>query len=165
MVDFSKHDARSAAEVPQAVKLRDPSTGDYIIDEATGKHCIVLVVGSHSRSVQSGILEDARAKLNDAKSKKKKEAQANALAEVQKTLAEGAARVTRGFENIERDGRALTTSKEDLDWFYDLNFLSVKSIMAGAENTDDDDDKFLGDSFAQQVLKASNDSAAYLGKK
>lgn len=160
-MDFKKFDARSAAETPQPVKLRDPATGDYIMD---GKnHCTVLIVGSHSRSIQAGILEDARTKMNSGKGKRNKDDQAKALADMQKTLAEGAARVIRGFENIERDGRLITTDADDVAWFLDLNFLSVKSLMATGE--DDDSDKWLGDSFAQQILKASNDASVFLGKE
>jgi len=161
-MDFNKLDSRTAAEKPQRVHLRRQDDGMPISDG--DKACVVLVVGSHSRSVQAGILEDARAKLNASKGKKKsKEEQANALADVQKTLIEGATRVIRGFENIERDGKPLTTSAEDIAWFLDLNFLSVKSLMATGEN--EDEEKWLGDSFAQQILKASNDSGAYLGKE
>lgn len=157
-MEFTKYDARTAAENPQPLKLRDPATGEYIMD---GKlHCTVLVIGSHSRSVQAGILDEARNKLNQVKGKKKKD-EANALADVQKTLAEGATRVIRGFENIEKDGKPLTTGKDDVAWFLDLNFLSVKSLLA----TDEDDEMWRGDSFAQQILKASNDASAYLGKE
>lgn len=158
-MEFTNFDSRTAAETAQPVKLRDPATGEFIMD---GKqHCTVLVVGSHSRSIQAGILDDARAKLNQAKGKKKKD-DASALADVQKTLIEGAARVIRGFEHIERDGRPMTNSKEDVDWFLDLNFLSVKSLLA---TDSEDDDTWRNDSFAQQILKASNDASAYLGKK
>jgi hypothetical protein len=159
-MDFSKLDSRTAAEKPQQVHLRNPATGEYIMDG--DKPCVVLVVGSHSRSVQAGILDDARAKLNASKGRKKtKDEQANALADVQKTLVEGATRVIRGFVNISRGDVPLTTSADDLAWFLDLNFLSVKSLMATGE--DDESDVWRGDSFAQQILKASNDAGAYLG--
>jgi len=167
-MDFSKYDARTAAETAQPVYLRDPATGDFINDGDLP--CAVLVVGSHARTVQAGILEEARTKMTAAKDKakggnkkKKEDEQATALADVQKTLVEGAARVIRGFENIERDKRPLTTSAEDIEWFLDLNFLSVKSLMATAD--DEDSDVWNGDSFAQQILKASNNAGTYLGKK
>ena len=159
-MDFSKHDSRTAAENPQPLKLRDPATGEYIKDG--DEFCTVMVIGSHARSVQAGILEDARNKPNNTKGKKKKDDDAKALADIQKTLVEGAGRLIRGFANIERDGKPLTTSKEDIEWFLDLNFLSVKSLL---ETDNDNEEKWLGDSFAQQVLKASNDASAYLGKE
>jgi len=165
-MDFSKHDARTAAENPQPLKLRNPATGEYITDgkddQGNDKFCTVLVIGSHSRSVQAGILEDARKKLNNVKGKKKKD-EASALADVQKTLIEGAARVIRGFENIEKDGKPLDPkNKDDVQWFLDLNFVSVKSLLASEK---EQEEEWLGDSFAQQILKASNDASAYLGNE
>lgn len=162
-MDFTKKDARTSAETPFELKLRDQATGEYIMDG--DQHCVVLIVGSHSRSVQAGILEDARAKLNNSsKGKKKKEDQASALEDVQKTLIEGASRVIRGFVNISRGDVPLTTSKEDLHWFLDLNFVSVPSLMAQNE-VDDEEEVWRKDSFAQQILKASNDASSFLGKK
>ena len=160
-MDFSKFDSRSAAEIPQEVHLRDPASGDEIFDGT--EPCIVLVVGSHSRTVQAGILEDARKKVSTSKGKKKKDEDSQALADVQKTLTEGAARVIRGFVNMEHeDGHELDAdAPDDVQWFLDLNFISIKSLL----NQDEEDEKWLGDSFAQQILKASNDSGNYLGKQ
>lgn len=157
-MDFTRQDARTAAETPQEVHLRHPHNGEYIMDG--DKHCAVMVMGSQARSVQAGILDEARTKLSSARNKKKKEDQAAAIEDIHKTLVEGAARVIRGFKNIERDGRSLTTSKEDVEWFLDLNFVSIKALMA----KDGDGEEWLGDSFAQQILKASNDAALYLGE-
>ncbi len=167
-MDFKKHDARTAAEKPHVVRLRHPATGFYIMNDATDgmdeDFCAVMVVGSQARSVQAGILDDARAKLNVARSKKKKAEQSAALEDIQKTLVEGAARVIRGFEYIERDGEPLTTSKADIEWFLDLNFVSVKSLMATDDEEGDGEEVWRGDSFAQQILTASNDSGLYLGE-
>lgn len=158
-MDFTKQDARTAAETPQAVRLRNPANGKYIKD---GKDfCTVMVMGSQARSVQAGILEDARSKLNEARSKKKKADQSAALEDIQKTLVEGAARVMRGFNHIERDGKHLSDSKEDVSWFLDLNFVSVKHLMRDEEK---DGDKWLEASFAQQILDSSNDIGLYLGE-
>ena len=126
-MDFKQYDSRTAAENPQPLKLRNPANGEFYQDG--DKFAIVLVIGSHARSVQAGILEEACKKSNTTESKKKKDDEAKALADVQKTLVEGAARVIRGFENIEREGRPLSTSAEDVNWFLDLNFLFLYLIL------------------------------------
>lgn len=152
-MDFTKKDARGAAEQAQFCHLRWPETGDYITD--SGKPVGVMVLGAMARSVQASLRDDARAKLAEAKGKSKDEA-ARALEDIQGDLVKSAARLTVGFVGVQR-GDKEATAPDDCEWFYDLNMFSTSSLL------NPKDDEWQGISFAQQVLAFSSDAGNYLG--
>lgn len=153
-MDFTKKDARTAAETATFCHLRDPETGAYINDD-DGSAVGVMVVGSMARSVQNAMRDDARAKLQDATGKPKDE-QARALEDIQADMIESASKLTTGFVRVDR-GDKPAIAPDDCGWFYDLNMFSTTSLLAPKPN------EWQGLSFAQQVLKHSNDAGAYLG--
>ena len=154
-MDFTKKDARGASEKPQFCHLRWPETGDLIKDEKTGEPVGVMVIGSQARSVQNSLRDDARAKLESAKGKPKAEA-AQTLADLQADFVQSAARVTVGFQNVQR-GDVDAVAPDDCEWFFDLNMFSSASLLAPKEG------EWQGVSFAQQVLAFSANVGNYLG--
>ncbi len=148
-MDFTKLDTRTAQNAGHPLTLRYPDSGEDIISD--GKPCLVFVKGSQSRDVQTAIMTDSRKKLAKGKDK----ASGESLEEIQRELIKGAARFITGFENIERDGDPLPV--EDAGWLLDLNFVSTESLLAEEDNTE-----WLGDSFAQQILKFANDADNFL---
>ena len=150
-MDFNKFDTRAAAEIGQKMPIRHPHNGEIITTD-DGEPCCVLVTGSQSRALQADVLKEAKAKM--AKKDGKDETPAS-MEEIQQMLVKAAAKVIVGFEGVEFDGKPAT--KEDAERFLDLNFVSLKSL------NDKDSEAWNGDSFAQQVLKFSNDIENYLG--
>jgi hypothetical protein len=150
-MDFTKKDARGAAETAQFCQLRWPETGDYIADK--GKPVGVMVLGAMARTVQASLRDDARAKLQAAKGKAD---EVRALEDIQRDLVQSAARLTVGFQGVQR-GDKDATAPDDCEWFYDLNMFSTASLLTPK------DGEWQGQSFAQQVLAFSNDAAHYLG--
>lgn len=163
-MDFGKLDNRSSSEIAQPLTLRHQHNGEEIIGD--DKPCIVYIKGANARSVQSDLLSEAKMKLQEAKSNKSKrseEEKTRALEDIQNMLIESAMRVIDRFENIERDGAALTTSKEDMRWFLDLNFFSIKSLnQAGLPKLDEAE--WMGDSFAQQIILFSGEVSNFLAR-
>lgn len=162
-MDFGKLDNRSSSEIAQPLTLRHQHNGEEIIDT---KPCLVYVKGANARSVQSDLLSEAKMKLQEAKSNKSKkteEEKTRALEDIQEMLIDSAMRVIDHFENIERDGKPLTNSKEDMRWFLDLNFFSIKSLnQAGMPKLDEKE--WYGDSFAQQIIYFSNEVTNFLAE-
>ena len=150
-MDFTKQDARAAAETAQFCQLRWPETGDYITDN--GKPVGVMVMGAMARTVQASLRDDARTKLQSVKGKAD---EVRALEDIQRDLVASASRLTVGFQGVQR-GDKNAIAPDDCEWFYDLNMFSVKSILAEKQG------EWQGQSFAQQVLAFSNDAANYLG--
>ena len=84
-MDFTKKDARTAAETATFCHLRDQDTGELIY-EADGKTAVgVMVVGAMARSVYGQRMVDVRAKLQSAQGKGKKELQ-DLYSDVQKNV-------------------------------------------------------------------------------
>jgi hypothetical protein len=152
-MDFTKKDARSAAETATFCHLRDQDTGEYIND-ADGSAVGVMVIGAMARSVQNALRDDARAKLEGAKGKSKQEA-AQALADIQDDMIKSASKLTASFVGVDRGDKPATL--DDCAWFYDLNMFSVQSVLNPKSG------EWQGLSFAQQVLAHSNDAGNYLG--
>jgi len=150
-MDFTKKDARGAAETAQFCALKWPESGKPIIDEKTGEPVGAMVLGASARSVQAALKADARAKLQSAKG----EDETRALADIQADLVKSAARLTTAFVHVQR-GDADATA-DDAEWFYDLNMFSTQSLLNPKPG------QWQGQSFAQQVLAFSNDAANYLG--
>jgi hypothetical protein len=149
-MDFTKRDARAAAETAQFCHLRWPETGESIMDG--DKPVGAMVLGSSARSVQAALKADNRAKLQSAKNK---EDEIRALEDIQSDMVKSAARLTVGFQGVQR-GDADATA-EDAAWFYDLNMFSAPSLLSP------DPKRWQNLSFAQQVLAFSNDAGNFLG--
>ena len=148
-MDFTKKDARGAAETAQFCALRWPETGKPIMDG--DKPVGAMVVGASARTVQAALKADQRAKLQSAKG----EDETRALADIQADLVKSAARLTTGFVGVQRGDKDATA--EDAEWFYDLNMFSTSSLLTPKPG------QWQNQSFAQQVLSFSNDAANYLG--
>lgn len=152
-MDFTKRDARGAAEHAQFCHLRWPENGEYIMDG--DKPVGVMVLGAMARSVQAQLKDDMRARLMAAKGKGKDDA-AKALEDIQRDIVDSASRLTTGFVGVQR-GDVDAKAPDDCAWFYDLNMFSVASLTAPKEG------EWQGQSFAQQVLAFSNEAGNYLG--
>jgi hypothetical protein len=150
-MDFTKKDARGAAETAQFCHLRWPETGDLIMDgeKAVG----VMVLGAMARSVQMALKDDMRAKLQSAKGKAET---AKALEDVQRDLVDSASRVTVGFVGVQR-GDVDAVVPDDCAWFYDLNMFNTASLLSPRAG------EWQGLSFAQQVLAFSSEAGNFLG--
>ena len=146
-MDFNSQDARSAAEIPRALHIKAP--GGEPIMNGDGKPCLVYIIGASSKSVQNAIRDEQRGKMKapDAADGPKtlEDYQANAVA--------AASRVITGFENI-YDGTRPAKAPEDVAWFLGMNMLQIA--------IDPESKKLLRKSFAQQVLEAAGDDAAFL---
>jgi len=152
-MDFTKKDARGAAEIAQFCHLRDPETGKHIMDDKTGEPVGVMVLGSVARSVQSALRDESREKLQSAKGKTE---ETRALEDIQRDLVRTASRLTTEFVNIQR-GERDAIAPDDLEWFYDLNMFSATSYLRPRAGD------WQGLSFAQQVVLFSDEIGNYLG--
>ena len=149
-MDFTKRDARAAAETAQFCHLRDQETGEYMMDGDTPIGAFAL--GTSARSVQAQLKADNRAKLQDAATK---EDEIKALADIQADMVKSAARLTTAFQGIHR-GEAEATAA-DAEWFYDLTMFSTAVLLKP------DPKKWQKQSYAQQVLEFANNNGKYLG--
>lgn len=180
-MDFLKtHDARSAAETPIEYHLRFPSTGEPIFDG--DKPCIVLLKGASSRSAQEAMRQEEMERIRTAKAAKGKPEEAQAMEDLHKTLCKAAARFIVGFVNMQttgEDGDMRAMTPEDAPAFLDLYFISVPHLMraqnAPKRAAGEDDETFaarkeayaaewLKPNFAQQIIEAAADDAAFLSK-
>lgn len=164
-MDFSVFDNRGPAEAGQRLELVDPTVRDGEPLLSGKKPCVVIVRGSTARSVQ----EQSRARLKQKMAKgKKDEIDARVMEDVHSELCDTAFPLIVGFENIERDGKPLTTDPADVRWFLDLTF----PIM-GIKKDDDGEPLLASDGtprfemrnnpFAKQITEFSADQAAALG--
>lgn len=164
-MDFLKdYDARGAAEIPVELELRDPATGDVIMNGK--KPCVVLVKGASSRSMQESIRQEAaeRArKIKDADGAGDDDKGDNQLvSDLHESTCKSAARLVAGFVNMQTRGpdgpRDLTL--EDVPVFLDLNFFSLAHAIRKA-----DDPAWRHPSFAQQIIDAATDDSRFLAKQ
>lgn len=119
-MDFTKFDSRTAAETPARLQLKHPATGELLFaDDDRKKPCIVLVVGTESRSAQAALRAAQKARMADQPKDKEDDRSVEA---VHQQLVDGARPVIRGFENISRGDRAATL--EDLDWLLNLQLVN-----------------------------------------
>lgn len=151
-MDFTKKDARGAAETAQFCQLRWPETGDYIVGD-DGKPVGVMLLGAMARSVQARLRDDARDKLQAAGTD---EEATRALEDIQQDFVKSAAQLTTGFVNVQR-GKEDAKAPDDCEWFYDLNMFSTASVLKPQKG------KWQKKSFAQQALDFANDAANFLG--
>lgn len=160
-MDFMKaYDARGAAETPIELELRDPATGDVIMNGK--KPCIVLIKGATSRSVQEGLRQEALERARKAKAANGgagDEPEARVVADLHEDSIKSALRLIAGFKNIETgDGDGLRPlTLDDAQAFLDLNFFSMAHIMRKPG-----DDAWHGASFAQQIVDAATEDARFL---
>ena len=182
-MDFSKFDSRSAAEIPSKMPILQQTTGVPIMDGK--KQCFVLVKGVSSRSAQAQMRAEEQARMKAAKGRKgRKDDDDEFTRDLQKSLAESAARFVAGFENVQRKDpttgelRDLTNSPEDVAWFFDLNMISMPHLLRGdgsniTQGEDETDSafasryesemaKWLKPSFCQQVIDWARDDANFL---
>ena len=150
-MDFTALDSRTASETPRPLHIKHQATGEAICDGE--KPCIVLVLGSASRSVQAAIKDQARTDMKNAKTAQD---EARALEDLQAAMIVAASRLIVGFENISRGDKPAT--KDDAKWFLDLNFVSMAHQMRKT------DDEWTKPSFAQQVLDFAAEDAGFLGQ-
>lgn len=161
---FKAFDARSAAETPIELELRDPATGHVILNGSAP--CIVQIKGAASRSVQEGLRQEALERARMAKAAKGKDGAPDTqlVADLHDNACKSAARLITGFRNMQTgtaDGtglRALTL--DDVAAFLDLNFFSLGHALKKA-----DDDDWRNPSFAQQILDAAADDARFLSQR
>ena len=129
-MDFSRFNNRIPAETPQKVALFDAfmpkGKGEKLLN---GKaECAVLIKGPTAPSVEAAQRARRKAKIASGKADPKERDMGN----VNDDVCEGAADLIAGFENIERDGKPLTASADDVAWFLGL----VYPIMGQAKDGD-----------------------------
>lgn len=156
-MDFSKRDTRAIDEARE-LHLRDPSTGEPIMDE--GRPCLALVRPVASRSVQAEIKADLRARVAKAKGTKGKDEDARALEDIHQDMVKSAARLIAGFRNIEWNGVPATAEHAPL--ILDCNFISLPHLLA--KDDERNDGTWRKPSFAQQVLDFAADEENWLGE-
>lgn len=177
-------DSRSAAEKPSRMAILHQGTGEPIMDGK--KECAVLIKGLSSRSAQAQMRAEEAARMKSAKGRKlkAKDAEEKFTRDLQKSLCESAARFIVGFENVQRPGEGGSlrdldaAQREDVDWFLDLNLISIPHLLRGdgsdiARKDDEDEDEFafrkraemdawLKPSFSQQIIDWSRDDSNFL---
>lgn len=165
-MDFAKFDNRGPAEEGGRLELKDPSVqdGEPLLDGK--KPCVVGVRGSAARSVQQKVRQRLKAKMSSKKKGKAEEARI--MEDVHADLCESASDVITFFENIERDGRPLTTDPEDIKWFLDLTFpvMGVKENDEGEAVTNSNGDiqfEMKNNPFAKQITDFSSEQTLNLG--
>ena len=153
-MDFTKRDARAAAETAQFCHLRDQETGEYMMDGDTPIGAFVL--GSSARSVHAALKASHRAKmhfpLRDANDEVD---EMKMIEDMQADMVRSASAVTASFQGVQRGDADATAS--DAPWFYDLNMFSTKHLLKPNPK------RWQKLSYAQQVMEFSNDNGKYLG--
>lgn len=165
-MDFSVFDNRGPAETGQRLELLDPSVREGEPLLSGKKPCAVIVRGSTARSVQAAMRARQKAKMVDAKGDKAEEARV--MEDVHSDLCDSATALIVGFENIDRDGRPLTTDADDIKWFLDLTFpiMGVKEDANGDPLLDADGKvqyHMHNNPFAKQITDFSAEQAKSLG--
>lgn len=180
-MDFLKaYDARSAAETPREMELRDQVTGEVITNN--GKPCIVLVKGASSRTIQAALRNDEIARARKAqKASEDGEVDPNTMQDLHENTCKAAVRLIAGFKNMQssgEDGKPRDLTADDAAAFCDLTFISMAHLLrdtiAPVRRPKEDVDAYQArleafkawkkPSFAQQVLDFSNDDARFLEK-
>lgn len=153
-MDFSKFDNRAPAEEGVRVPLVDPVTKEPIEGE-DGPAC-VIVRGTASRTVQAALRRRALAKAKDTTQ------HLDVMEDVHRDLIETAMPLIAGFENVERNGRALTTSDEDVRWFLDLTFPQMEKSTRAERLETGQEWKMVNQPFAKQIAEAAGDQNRFL---
>lgn len=123
-MDFDNFNTKDVAQDGRPLHLHAPFEPDkklYDTDD-TGKDdksrpCRVWVRGRESRDVNSYIQRQQKKLAKDPDAAGEEEGLGLAKAMVLR------------FENIDRNGRPLTTTDDDLRWFFDLSGSFVKQVM------------------------------------
>lgn len=128
-MDFSKFDARSDHEAGARMTILHPITGEPIAD-GKGKTSAVIVRGIASPTVQADIRRRHKEKLS-AEQEANLKALEQTLEDVHEDSIATALPMVIGFENVERDGRALKGTSEDIRWFLNLTFPIMETDAKG----------------------------------
>lgn len=123
-MNFGKYDSRTKAENGARMVVKDPFSGEDVVDDK-GDPCCVVVRGVASPTVQKQQRDKRRALLE--KQKKKNEdtdAEARVLEDLHESLCDSAAPYIIEFVNIHHaDGHSLDAANpDDIAWFLNLTF-------------------------------------------
>lgn len=111
-MDFGQFNTKAGAEEGRFLHLRHVGTGELVWE---GKEPVgVTVRGVESKTVQEAVAANNRAAMRDSGDEKDA-----ALLKA----------VILSFHHIERDGKPLTTSAEDLRWFCDQSSAINQQIL------------------------------------
>jgi len=125
-MDFTKLDNRAAAETGVRHHILHPSTREPI---GNGKDAaIVIVRGVASRTVQAAIRSKQKSRAANAKSDSLKKI----MDDTHNYSIDSALPYIAGFENVEMDGKPVTTDEADIRRWLDLTF----PLMAVAKDED-----------------------------
>ena len=121
-MDFTKLDTKTPAEAGNWLHLCRPYTEEklYSGEKKDGKPCRVMLRGLESASVQKIIKRQKAAEMTGKKSDIE-QAERDGLAFAQSLVID--------FQNIERGDKPLSTSKDDVEWFFDLSADFVRQVM------------------------------------
>lgn len=150
-MEFTNLDTRARDDSGYAVDLLHPETGETIRDEKGAAK--VIIYGQASRTAQAKVAEMLRAKMTSDDTDQSSAIETMEAAH-QATI-DAALPFIAGFENVQRDGRALTGSDEDVRWFLDLSFPRMSEV--------DGVYSLVNKPFASQVLEAVKKRADALG--
>lgn len=123
-MDFTKFNTKEAAEQGRFLHLRHFRTGEFLYDEVDGKQERVGITlrGLESKTVQDAVKEYRR------------RAMAGEIAPDREETAIAQAVVIE-FHNIHRGDDLLTTSADDIKWFFDQSSEFVQAVVDFARTT------------------------------
>lgn len=185
---LTDYNRRAAAEDVFEYELRDQATGEVIMSK--GKPAIVLVRSSQSDAVLSADRSEKNkaliAAFKKSREKQSDEDRSDGLrfdwGEVEEATNKRAIVFIAGFKNLYTEtegGKMRKLTEADAEAFVSLDRISEehhwRSIIPLSKNDDESDDEFaarkaeiegrwLGASFAQQIIDAESEHTAALGK-
>lgn len=119
-MDFSQFNTRSGADEGRFLHLKHLMTGELLYDVVDGKK---EPVGITLRGLESELVQEAIQKANRARVSGKDTEEQDAAA---------AQAMVISFHNITRNGEPLTTSREDVKWFFDQSSKLVRAALSFA---------------------------------
>ena len=117
-MDFGQFNTTSGAEEGRFLHLRHLVTGEPLYDEdedGTRRRVGLTVRGMESKTLRKAINKYRRRSMTSSED-------VDGEMEIAKAL-------VLSFHNIERDGKPLTTSVEDLTWFFDQSREFVRAVI------------------------------------
>ena len=170
-MDISTLNSRSGSDTPTPLHLRHPATGDLLWDRQPsgqpgdpdyepGKPVLVWLYGAESDSVQTAQKAIRERRLTGKDTGKRSGSRGSkvkvddrddrSVAEFHRDTAEAAIPLISHFENIERDGKPLSSSDDDKTWFLNLQVMNLRNDTGEM-------------SFLEQVLDHASTRGNYLG--
>lgn len=152
-MELNSFDARTAANTAKLCKLRHPVTGKPMFDgDKLGDEtaCGVFVRGTESREVQARLAEVRRARAKEEKGAS--EVEGAGVDQLHERLARDMVPLITGFQNLQREGRDLEATEDDIKWFLNLQLINIQRDDNG------EDLSFLG-----QVAAFSTNRGNWLG--